>query len=438
MKVVVGKQGQGPAAAARAAGRSGDADTPLVAAPSIVSPPAPHEEEGAGAALRAEWCPLAALGGIAAAWRELAARALSPNVFYTPDFALAAAPVFGADVQVLLVWSEEAPRRLVGLFPLRRERRYGPWPPLLVGWTHPYAPLGVPLVDCARAVAVLGAALDFLSGRDAPALLLPLVPARGAWAEALAAALAERDAGVARFGAHRRALLAPGERRDGYVRRALAPRKRKELARQARRLAEEQGAPTFAQATTPAAVAAALDAFMALEARGWKGRAGGAAAAREDVAAFVRRAVRDLAARGDAGVAELAAAGRPLASGVVLRSGDHAWFWKIAYDESAARFSPGVQLTLALTETLVADATLAQVDSCATAGHPMIEGVWCERLALADCLIDVGRRDAGGMGARAHAARFALVCRLEAARRAAVGAVRRMRAAWRRGRSARP
>ena len=36
--------------------------------------------------------------------------------------------------------------------------------------------------------------------------------------------------------------------------------------------------------------------------------------------------------------------------------GDARWFWKIAYDEDAARFSPGVQLTLDLTRDLLADA----------------------------------------------------------------------------------
>ena len=46
--------------------------------------------------VRVEWRPLAELGAIAAEWRELAARALEPNVFYEPAFALAAAPVFGA------------------------------------------------------------------------------------------------------------------------------------------------------------------------------------------------------------------------------------------------------------------------------------------------------------------------------------------------------
>ena len=46
----------------------------------------------------------------ASEWRDLAARALEPNVFYDPAFALAAAPVFGADAGAVLVWSKAAPR----------------------------------------------------------------------------------------------------------------------------------------------------------------------------------------------------------------------------------------------------------------------------------------------------------------------------------------
>jgi hypothetical protein len=69
---------------------------------------------------QAEWCGLAALKPIAAEWRALAARAIEPNVFYAPAFALAAAPVFGADAGAVLV--RTASGRLAGLFPARMPR----------------------------------------------------------------------------------------------------------------------------------------------------------------------------------------------------------------------------------------------------------------------------------------------------------------------------
>src|SRR5205085_2075073 len=141
---------------------------------------------------RAEWRPLSALGEIRGEWRELAARALEPNVFYDPAFALAAAPVFGADVGAVLVWSSNTPQRLIGLYPLHIERRYGVMA-TLTGWTHPYAPLGVPQVDRNEADAAIGALLDHVENdpRLPKLLMLPLIGRNGAFGETLTRVLAQ-------------------------------------------------------------------------------------------------------------------------------------------------------------------------------------------------------------------------------------------------------
>jgi hypothetical protein len=59
------------------------------------------------------------------------------------------------------------------------------------------------------------------------------------------------------------------------------------------------------------------------------------------------------------------------------------------------------------------------VDSCATAGHPMIDHVWHERLELCDRLIELRR----------PALPFGVLCGIEALQRAAV---RAMKAVYRR------
>jgi len=368
------------------------------------------------APFRVEWRPLAQLGPIAAAWRALAACALEPNVFYEPAFALAAAPVFGADAGAALVWSHS--QQLLGFFPLRTERRYGLPVPVLTGWTHPYAPLGVPLVDRGEGEAVIATWLDHMAcGAGFPALmLLALVPETGPFANALAAVLARRHAASATFGHHCRALLAAGARRDGYVERAIGAKKRKELRRQRNRLADA-GRLHIAAAREPSEIAGALADFLALEAAGWKGRAGTAAAKSESIRRFMESAVRDLAHEGNVRINRLCVAGRPVAAAVTLRSGGAAWTWKIAYDESFARASPGVQLMLDMTEGLLADTTLAQADSCATADHPMIDHLWRERLALSDRLIAL----------RPTALPFGFLCRLEALRRGAIAMAKTLR-----------
>ena len=111
-----------------------------------------------------EWLDLTQLDAIAEDWRDLTTRTLVPNAFYEPAFALAAAPAFGHGAGALLVWSGSLPRKLLGLFPARIvKRRYGLKLPLLIGWTHPYAPLGTPLVDREAAEPVIAAWLAHLA-----------------------------------------------------------------------------------------------------------------------------------------------------------------------------------------------------------------------------------------------------------------------------------
>jgi CelD/BcsL family acetyltransferase involved in cellulose biosynthesis len=286
----------------------------------------------------------------------------------------------------------------------------------LTGWTHPYAPVGVPLVDRDEADVAIGAFLDHVEAeaRLPKLVVLPLITRDGPLAAALARVLARRGGASASFGTHARALLSP-RKREGYLDHITA-KKLKELRRQRRRL-EESGAVVHMAASGPAAAVALTD-FMVLEAAGWKGRAGGAARAHTATEAFMRQAVTALAAKGDARIDRLVHDGRPIAASITLRSGNAAWFWKIAYDETFARSSPGVQLTLDLTRDLLADATLAQTDSCATAGHPMIDHLWAERLTLCDLLI---------APSGASLTHFRLARQLETLRRAVISSAKTIR-----------
>ncbi len=363
-----------------------------------------------------EWRPLAALDGLLAEWRSLAARAVEPNVFYEPAFARAAAPVFGADAGAILVWS--AGPRLRGLFPLRIERRrYGLPLPLLVGWTHPFAPLGTPLIDREGPVEVLDAFLDHVAGASLPPhLLLPYLVEGGPVAAALERALAARGGRQVEFAPHRRAMLVPGRAPALDRPHTVGKKKRKELARQRRRLAD-LGPVAFTMARTQVEVAEALAEFLALEASGWKGAAGTAAAQTPAVRRFMEEAVNGLAARGQAEIARLRLGERTIACAIMLRSGDGAWFWKTSYDETLSGFSPGVLMALDFTAALRRDPAPAFVDSCATPDHPMIDHLWPDRRPLSDRLITL-RPGAG----------FAAICRLEAMRRGAISLAKRLRA----------
>ena len=67
---------------------------------------------------------------------------------------------------------------------------------------------------------------------------MPYLPAEGDIAQAFDAALAHRKGRSEHFALHRRAMLAPAGDRAGYLDHAMAHKKRKELRRQRKRLAD--------------------------------------------------------------------------------------------------------------------------------------------------------------------------------------------------------
>jgi CelD/BcsL family acetyltransferase involved in cellulose biosynthesis len=174
------------------------------------------------------------------------------------------------------------------------------------------------------------------------------------------------------------------------LRDMLGAKKLKELRRQRNRLADD-GEVTFSVARTPDSVARALDEFLRLEKSGWKGERGTALAEDAGDTDFVREAMRSLSESGRAEIATLSRGGVAVAAGLVLRHGRRAYFFKIGHDASAAKTSPGVQLTLDLTRHLCADPDIDDVDSTADADHPMIDHIWSGRSDIADLLLPTSR-----------------------------------------------
>jgi hypothetical protein len=298
-----------------------------------------------------------------------------------------AAAVFGHDVVAGLVWAPTAPR-LLGFFPARVRRWRNALPfPILQGWVHDDGPLGTPLVDYDHAEAAIAVWLDDLARNPrGPALaMLPLVPEEGAFAAALNRVTGRGHHHVARFGRHLRPQLLPGNDRESHLDRATGTNRRKKIARQRRRL-QKSGAVIIETASFPTAIVEALGDFFVLEASGWKGRAG-TAAAQPDIRRFREEAAAGLAANFQARVDRLLVGEHAVAAMVTLRSGAVSFGWKTAYDEAFARSSPGTQLLHEVTAVLLGDPTIARVDSCAAPEDTATGDLWRERLALSDCLI---------------------------------------------------
>jgi len=323
-----------------------------------------------------------------AAWRALHRRAIQPNAYFNPLWALPVARFArGRDgALALLAWDQTDSDRLTGLMPVRWARRALSVPvPLLVGWNG-YASLAIPTLDRACAVEAAGGLLDAARKAGARALFLPGTATEGAAFAALKHALPDRRLTFDVMRSFRRAALDTTQDGDVTLRSALGAKKLKELRRQRNRL-EDAGTIRFEIASSADDIASALERFLLLEQKGWKGLRGTGLGQHEGDTAFIREASAALAAEGLFEIVSLTRNGATIASGLILRDQDCAYFFKIAMDESEARTSPGVQLTLDLTRQLCADAGIRLADSSADGEHPMIDHVWRERIEIADVFI---------------------------------------------------
>ncbi|WP_213246076.1 GNAT family N-acetyltransferase [Bradyrhizobium sp. sBnM-33] len=336
---------------------------------------------------------LTPLTGVSATqWRALTEGAAEPNGYYLPEWELAvnASARGRMNAAALGAWRDAS--TLIGLVPvISMWRAYKIPLPALVS-ADPYGTLCTPLLDRDMAEEAVTSILRRARRAGAHALIFRATSLDGAAMKAFTEVLHRGGMQPLVLQSHIRACLDATGDADTVLRDALGAKKLKELRRQRNRLAEH-GAVHFDVARTPAEIAAAVETFLELEASGWKGQRGTALGQDEGDAAFIRRASSELAGTGQCEIVTLRAGEAPVATAIVLRHQDRAFYFKLGVDERFAKFSPGVQLTLELTQHLCADPAIAMVDSTANPDHPMINPIWRGRLAIGDVLIPLRRND---------------------------------------------
>ncbi len=323
-------------------------------------------------------------------WLALSSRSIEPNVFFGPDFALAAANcgIGEAPVFVVIRRMVEGRMQLVGVLPLvARDLRSGRRTVRI--WSHKYLAAGTPLLDRRYFKGAFDAALDWLASLRPSrcAILIPAIRVDGEFAR-MTVARARRLCGAARpMGGHERSQFLPTDASGvGFSRKTL-----KSFARHETQLSN-QGDLSFHIHRDPKRLTAALEQFLELEAMGWKGERGTALAKDESVERFARAIVNGLAERGCCLIASLELAGRPIAMSVLPVESRVAAFWKTAYDERFAKYSPGLMMLVKLSEALRDSGEIDSIDSCAAADDLTMLRVWRGRIRIADLLISTMTR----------------------------------------------
>ncbi|MBB3983402.1 CelD/BcsL family acetyltransferase involved in cellulose biosynthesis [Sphingobium fontiphilum] len=341
--------------------------------------------------------------GQRARWADLARDAAEANAFYAPDMLGAALDHLAGGGAVRLV-EAYAGETLIGLMPVSIAGHHGRLPiACATNWMHHHAFFGAPMLRRGHEQAAWAAMLAQLDAASwAPHFLhLTGLDAAGANAAALEAVCATQ--GRARHEIHRydRALLRSDLSADDYWESHVRAKKRKEIRRLQKRLAD-LGAVADRKLAARDELSGWCGEFLALERSGWKGREGTALACNPADAAFFRAAC---AAAFDAGrlhFLRLDLDGRAIAMLVNFRHQGGAFSFKIAFDEDLGRFSPGVLIELANLRHVQGDDGIGWMDSCAAPDHPMIDSLWAERRSIVQ--YRVALKGAGLTRLKRHAA----------------------------------
>lgn len=333
------------------------------------------------------------------AWRRLCDEALDPNPFFGPDFLRPYLEnMEGRSIRLAVVRDVRTGSWLLAA-PLGK-RRLGLVMKASTVWATEYSPLGVPLMHASAGTDAVDA---FYRGAAGPGKLLaiPYLPLASQTAARLTGAGAARISVAAKA---ERSGHDAGTAGKAQLEAAFSGKRRKEMRRLLRRLGDH-GEVRFQNLHGPQ-VPDAFEAFLALEAAGWKGRSGTALASRPQTETFSRSAIANLARSGGVRIDQLQVGDGLVASLILIQQGGRVFSWKIAFDEDYARHSPGAQIVLQAMRENLASPGFTAADSLATPGHSMIGPLWRGRVETGTLLVAGGA--AGGLMLRLGMADLAL------------------------------
>ena len=332
-------------------------------------------------------------------WQELAGAAVTPNPFYEPWTLLPAIEHLrdGANLRFLLVFGPESKKApappLWGVFPLEiRSDCLGLPIRSLAFWQHKHCFLTVPLIHGAHTVEVLDAFWRWFERNPFGCRILDNNhflaegPLHEVWADF---AIGRSAFTVIDFP---RALLATSQPADLYLSSNVSKKHRDEYVRWERRLGEV-GKLEYHQVDDIQDVDGWLDEFLRLEAAGWKGGPTGSAFAKEaEQAAYLRAITREGFQQDRVMLLSLTLDGRQIAMKHNLLSGEGGFTFKIAYDETFSKYSPGLLLELENIRVFCNDRAVKWLDSCAHPRHVMANRIWRERRMIRRTLFSDGSR----------------------------------------------
>ena len=324
----------------------------------------------------------AMLPGLESQWRALCKRSVEDNVYYAPAYMLALLDSVAAssDVKIVTGWDGN---RLIAFLPVILRKLTVPG--LIASgeaWRTDYTNNCLPLLDDEQPDAAACTILHGLLMLKRSEWVVPELNSEGAVCHALRRALESCGAPYSLDREFERASLSIGPSFDEHMKAHVSSKRRRELARNRRRL-EENGKLTLRTETSGPGLVEAVQAFLTLEASGWKGSRGTALACSPETKAFAKQAYGTSSIESASRVDLLLLSGKPIAAGVIVFSGSTGFTVKGAYDEAYGSFGAGLLLEQEVIKSFLTDRWAKRLDA-ATNGRHVIDCLWPDKVRVAD------------------------------------------------------
>ena len=332
-------------------------------------------------AFRIVWVDRPGLPALLPHWIGLVERNAEDNVYYAPHYAIPLLETVASNVgiRILTVWSGEI---LVGLFPITPNSLSFPGLiPAGQAWQTLFTFNCMPLIDRHDPLKTASALIKGLAGLRSGEWVIPEMNVDGPVWRAMIEALDAQAMPWLMLNEFDRAMLTAEGSYEDHVQRHLSSKRRRDLARNRRRL-EERGQVSTETHLSGESLATAAEAFLRIEEGGWKGKRGTALASRDDTRQFALRAFNS-ANNNDVRIDLLLVNGTPIAAGVIVFAGGTGFTIKNAYDEAYAGYSAGLLLEMEVLRSLLTGKWAEKLDS-ATNGAHVIDGLWPRRRRVAD------------------------------------------------------
>jgi CelD/BcsL family acetyltransferase involved in cellulose biosynthesis len=324
-------------------------------------------------------------------WVDLSHAASADTIFAAYWFTQSSITHFGQDDTTLLMIAESAGGQWLGVLPVVQRDLLGRIP-----LTHLHNAMdknqfiGTPLVRPGEEYAFWSNILQTMdTDLQTSGLHIQTLPLDHRVTQALIAICETQVRTMETLHHKRRAVWTNAGDVSAYWTNTLTPKRRSRLRGLFRQMKDECGEVLIQSPQTQSEMDAWIEAFLSLEAKGWKGEAGSALASNPQTTSHFHFVMQSAFAEGVVDCLSLMAGDKTIAMTCYFKSGDKAWGFKSCYDEDYARYAPGVHLTHAVMSKCEGEKGLI-FDSCSDPDAAMINALWPEQTTIADFAIETG------------------------------------------------